>query len=215
MKEANEAASPKNGASAKTESGATEGKATGPDEGERLRKDLAAAQEEAAKWKNEYFLSLADTQNLRKSLQEDHREAVRYRAEGFLEELLPALDSFYMALSVSPKGEEAKNYQQGFQYIYNQLKAALDAEGVKEIIPKPGDRFDPSVMHAVDAVEGDDEDKVAKVYSKGYKLHERLIRPSMVAVYKKKGGEKPGETPAKETQAASDGAKKDSEAGKA
>ena len=53
-------------------------------------------------------MAYADTANLRKSLEADHREALRYRAEGFVENLLPALDSFYMALSAEPTSQEAK-----------------------------------------------------------------------------------------------------------
>lgn len=177
-----------------------------------LQENLAAMAAEAEKWKNEYYLSLADTQNLRKSLQEDHREVIRYRAEGFLDELIPALDSFYVALSVAPKSDEAKNYQQGFQYIYNQIQNALVEEGVSEILPKVGEAFDPTLMHAVDVEEGETENAVAKVYSKGYKLHDRLIRPAMVRVYKKVV-KKAEEKPASGTDAAD--AKKDSEAKKA
>jgi molecular chaperone GrpE len=157
-----------------------------PNEGAKLEEELKKAQEEAAKWKNSYYMELADTQNLRKSLEEDHREALRYRSVGFLENLLPALDSFYIALEAKPNSEEAKNYQQGFSYIYNQIQATLKNEGVVEILPKIGDAFDPSYMHAVEVKEGDEEGKVLQVYSKGYKLHDRLIRPVMVLVSKKK-----------------------------
>jgi molecular chaperone GrpE len=141
---------------------------------------------EAEKWKNSYYLELADTQNLRKSLEKDHQEALRYRSQGFLENLLPALDSFYIALEATPQSPEAKNYQQGFSYIYNQIEAALESEGVKDIVPKIGDPFDPKTMHAVDTKDGDRDGLVVQIYSKGYQLHDRLVRPVMVAVSKKK-----------------------------
>ena len=155
-----------------------------------LEKKLKAAEEEAAKWKNAYYTTLADTQNLRKSLEEDHRNALRYRSEGFLGSLIPALDSFHIALEATPNGEEAKNYRIGFQYIYNQIKATLEREGVSEIAPKEGDRFDATSMHAVDLVEGGEEGKVAKVLAKGYRLYDRMIRPAMVSVYGKKADDK-------------------------
>ena len=59
------------------------------------------------------------------------------------------------------------------------------SEGVKEILPKDGDTFDPKTMHALDTVEGDKDNLVTHVYSKGYLLHERLIKPAMVQVSKK------------------------------
>lgn len=138
-------------------------------------------------------MAYADMANLRKSLEADHRDAIKYRAEGFVENLLPALDSFYMALSVEPNGQEAKNYQQGFGFIYNQLQTALSNEGVTEILPKVGDFFDPAFMHAMEVEETEeDANKVLQVYSKGYRLHEKLIKPAMVKVSKKKE-DKPAE----------------------
>ncbi len=155
---------------------------------EELEDQLKAAKDEAFEWKNKYYSQLADVQNLRKSLEEDHRNALRYRSEGFLENLLPALDGFYLALNAQANSPEARNYQQGFTYIYNQIQNALESEGVSEILPKVGDEFDHSTMNAVDVIDGDEtnDGKVAFVFSKGYKLHEKLIRPANVKVYKKK-----------------------------
>ena len=104
-----------------------------------------------------------------------------------LEELLPALDGYYSALSIPPASDEVKNYLVGFQYIYNQITNVLTNEGVSEFEPKIGDRFDATNMHAVDAVEDDGEpNRIMKVYAKGYKLHDRMIRAAMVSVSKKK-----------------------------
>lgn len=165
--------------------------------------DAKKALEEAADWKNKYYLELADLQNLRKDLEKDHREAIKYRAEGFLENLLPALDSFYIALASPAKDEEAKRYQQGFQYIFNQIENTLTNEGVSEILPKVGDKFDATTMHAVDVKESDGEEGlILQVFAKGYRLHERLVRPVMVCVSKKKVESTPDQ-------------KKDSEAHKA
>ncbi len=188
---------------AKSEEGVPRGEAA------KLTAALNEALAEASRWKNEYYLSLADTQNLRKSIQDEHRDALKYRAAPFLEGLLPALDSFYSALQTTPNGEEAKNYKQGFQYIYNQLLETLKSEGMTEVVPAPGDRYDPSCMHAIDVVEGEKDNTIALVYAKGYLLHDRLIRPAMVQVYKKA----PVAADAKTTPEAA--AKKDSEAHKA
>lgn len=149
---------------------------------ERLKEELEKAQSDAEHWKNEYYRAYADMNNLRKNLEEDHRSAIRYRSQGFLENLLPALDSYYMAMTITPASPEAKNYQQGFIYIYNQFEQALEAEGVKKVTPQVGDAFDMLSMHAVDTVVGEEENKVTKVYMPGYYLHDRLIRGAMVQV---------------------------------
>ena len=139
-------------------------------------------------WKNEYYRAYADTQNLRKSLEKDHHEAIRYRAEGFIENLLPILDSFHMAIVSSPDKPELKNYVIGFSYIYRNLVSVLEEEGVKEVAPNEGDKFDPKYMEAVETMEIDEGEAniIKKVYANGYMLHDHLVRPARVLVTKLK-----------------------------
>ena len=153
-----------------------------------LEEKFEKASADAEHWKNEYYKAYADTQNLRRSLEEESRRAIRYRAEGFLTDLLPALDAFHMALEAPPPTKECANYLVGFGYIYNQIVESLASEGVSEISPKVGDKYDVNLMHAFETVEDDslEPGTVAKVYTKGYKLHDRLIRPARVAVAKAK-----------------------------
>ena len=134
-------------------------------------------------WKNEYYRAYADTKNLRNQLEKDHLAAMKYRAEGFIEELLPVLDSFYTVLKNEPSNPELKNYLIGFQYIYRNLVSALENEGVKEISPNIGDKFSPDTMNAMETKESEGEENlVVDVHVKGYKLHDRLIRPAGVTV---------------------------------
>lgn len=154
---------------------------------EALKEENAKLLKAVDDWKNKYYLSYADMDNLRKSIEKDHREALKYRASGFIEKLLPALDSFNLALKAEPKTEEMKNFLQGFSFIYTNLINVLKDEGVSELEPKIGDKFDERFMHAIDTIESDGEENlVAKVYANGYKLHDRLIRTAMVYVTKHK-----------------------------
>lgn len=154
---------------------------------EALKEENAKLLKAVDDWKNKYYLSYADMDNLRKSIEKDHREALKYRASGFIEKLLPALDSFNLALKAEPKTEEMKNFLQGFSFIYTNLINVLKDEGVSELEPKIGDKFDEKFMHAIDTIESDGEENlVAKVYANGYKLHDRLIRTAMVYVTKHK-----------------------------
>ncbi len=163
------------------------GKKVAKEKYQKALEELEKANSDKDHWKNEYYRAYADMQNLRRSIEEDKRVAIRYRSEGFLEKLLPALDAFRMALVADPQSQEAKNYRVGFQYIYNQLQQALEDEGVKEVSPKINDAYDISYMHAVDVEEREDlaPNTVTKVHSSGYKLHDRLVRPAMVTVSKK------------------------------
>lgn len=152
----------------------------------KLEEDLEKAKADVEHWKNEYYRAYADTKNLRNSLERDHKEALKYRAEGFIEELLPILDSFHMALGNEPTDPVLKNYLTGFQFIYKNLVSVLENEGVTEIVPEIEKDFNPATMQAVDSVEAEEAGKITKVYGKGYKLRDRLIRPAMVQVSVKK-----------------------------
>ena len=149
----------------------------------KVEEEKEKAKADAEHWKNEYFRAYADTQNLRKQLEKDHMSAMKYRAEGFIDELLPVLDSFYAVLKNEPTDPNLKNYLIGFQYIYRNLVSALENEGVTEISPKVGDKFSPDTMQAVDTKESEGEENIVlDVQFKGYKLHDRLIRPANVTV---------------------------------
>ena len=143
---------------------------------EKLRADVEH-------WKNEYYRAYADMQNLRKAIEKDHHEAIRYRAEGFVADLLPVLDGFHMALQNEAKSEEMKNFLIGFEYIYRNLVSVLENEGVTEFAPKVNDEFDPNTMQALETKFDEGKpNRVMQVMVKGYKLHDHLIRPAVVIV---------------------------------
>ena len=160
-----------------------------------LEEQLAKAKVDLEHWKNEYYRAYADTQNLRKSLEKEHSDIIKYRAIGFIEDLLPVLDSFHMALANEPTSQELKNYLVGFQFVYRNLVSVLENEGVVEIAPNIGDKFSDKTMNAVDiTVQEGEENLITKVYAKGYELHGRLIRPAQVSVSKNKKEEEPKES---------------------
>lgn len=150
------------------------------DEIEQLKSD-------SEHWKNEYYKAYADMANLRKDIQKDHEEVLKYRVEGFVDNLLGVLDSFDMAFKNEPNSPEMKNYLLGFKYVYNQLLEVLKNEGIEIIEPKIGDKFDESKMHAVEK-EFDEtlpEGSVKQLNLKGYKLHNHIIRAAMVVTSSK------------------------------
>lgn len=163
--------------------------------------EIEKLKSEVEHWKNEYYRAYADTKNLRTSLEKDHSQAMKYRAEGFIDSLLPVLDSFHMALMNEPTDPALKNYLTGFQYIYRNLVAALESEGVTEIAPKLNDKFDANIMNAVDTIEDEGEENLVKrVYCKGYKLHDRIVRPANVTVTVKPSKEEAKEPETKPEQ---------------
>ncbi|MCQ2087607.1 MAG: nucleotide exchange factor GrpE [Bacilli bacterium] len=149
---------------------------------EELEAQLKKANEEVEKWKNAYYRAYADMKNLRNSLEEEQTQLRKYRGMGFVEELLPVLDSFHVVLSNEPTDPNLKNYLMGFKFIYQNMLRALESEGVTEIAPQVGDKFDEATMNAVDSVEEEPINVIKKVSANGYKLHDRLIRPAQVTV---------------------------------
>lgn len=153
---------------------------------EELEQKLIQANEEIEAWKNKYYLAYADTQNMRKQYDKDHQQLIKYRAMGFIEKLLPILDGFHMALANEVTDSTLKNYLIGFEYIYKMMIDALESEGVKEISPKIGDKFDETIMDAVDTEESDQEENIVlRIYQKGYQLKDRMVRHARVVVSKK------------------------------
>ncbi|PAD18398.1 nucleotide exchange factor GrpE [Shouchella clausii] len=125
----------------------------------------------------------ADYENFRRRTKEEKEAQAKYRAQGFIEKLLPALDNFERALLVEPKHEEAKQLLQGMEMVYRQVEEALKQEGV-EPIPTEGELFDPHLHQAVMQVseEGYEPNQIVEELQKGYKLKDRVIRHSMVKV---------------------------------
>ena len=152
----------------------------------KCKDKIKELEEQANAWKNKYYQAYADMDNLRKLMEKDHQQMVKYRGQGFLESLLPILDNFYMAFKVTPSDPTLAAYCKGFEMIYNQMVSALELEGVKEITPQLGAKFDHNTMQAVDVVEGEEDDVVVQVANKGYLYRDRLVRPAMVIVSKVK-----------------------------
>jgi len=150
-----------------------------------LEEKLQAAETEIYNWKNKYAMMFADMDNLRKNQDKSFSEALRYRAEGFVDKLLPALESFHIALKNPVDDPKVKNYLVGFEYIYNQINQALADEGVKEIPVKINDAFDVMTMHALEVeVSEGPPNRVLKILSPGFKLHDRVVKQILVIVSK-------------------------------
>lgn len=139
-----------------------------------LEKELAAAKEA-------HIRTLAEYDNFRKRSQREKEGTWLEAKASCLSELLPILDNFDRALGVSESDFES--YKKGVEMIYQGLCETLKKLGV-EAFGEEGDSFDPNfhsaVMHTDDESLG--ENVVAQVFSKGYKIGEKVLRPAMVKV---------------------------------
>lgn len=133
---------------------------------------------------NNKFLRLqADFTNFKRRSEKEKESIYNYATEELVSKLLDALDNFERALSTA--GEKSDGFYQGVDMIYNQILNVLKGFGLEEI-SSLNEKFDPNLHHGVMTVESEDheEDTVIEVFQKGYKLKDKVIRPSMVKISK-------------------------------
>lgn len=144
-------------------------------------RDLAAEYLDALQRERASFI------NYRRRTEQERAETVQYATSSLIKKLLPVLDDFDRALASIPDEERKNNrWVEGVELIARKLHGIMEQEGV-EPIEALGQPFDPNLHEAVafeDNAGGNDkhEDTVAEVFSKGYKLRDRVIRPAMVKV---------------------------------
>ena len=131
-----------------------------------------------------YMRLMAEFQNFKRRAAKEKSDIHAFANERIIGDLLPVMDNFERALETETEDTEA--YAKGMQLIFEQMKTALEKAGLKEI-EALGLDFDPNVHNAVmtDNTEEYENDKISKVLQKGYKLNDKVIRPSMVAVNKR------------------------------
>ncbi len=144
------------------------------------------AEEVVVDFKDKYLKVLAEMENLRKRFETERTEVIKYRASSFIQNILPTVDMFEMAMNSQNVSDEIKNWLVGFEMILNNFKSTLEGEGVKEINVKKGDEFDGNLHHAIEEVDTDEVEpgKIFQVKMKGYTIHDKLLRPATVTVAK-------------------------------
>lgn len=127
----------------------------------------------------------ADFDNFRRRTRKEAEEITRFGSEQVILSLLPVLDNFERALAAAEGKPELTQFAAGMEMIFRQLQEALEKSGLA-VIPTAGEPFDPEKHHAVAQVETDEfeEDMIVDEIQKGYTLHEKVLRPSMVRVAK-------------------------------
>lgn len=130
----------------------------------------------------------ADLENYRKRALRERQESVQSVQATLMGSLLPALDSFDMALAAIRTGEAVNldSLKEGLELAYGQLRTALSQAGLEEIDATQR-AFDPNVHEALSQQESAEvaEGRVLHQVRKGYRLRDRLIRPASVIVAKK------------------------------
>ena len=152
---------------------------------EELKKELEQAIEDKKR-------ALAEAENTRRRGIKDLEQSRKYGHLSFAREMLSVVDSLESAVNSSPQNkdeltDEIKNFIVGVEMTLEQLKQVFNNHNISKIDPQ-GDKFDYNVHQAMFEKETDEVEPglIIEVMQSGWSLHDRLLRPAMVGVSKKK-----------------------------
>lgn len=151
--------------------------------------DIDPKDEEIQQLKNnvqeeeKYLRLYAEFENYKRRIQKENQTMKAYKAQDVLNDILPTIDNIERALQIEGEDEQFKSLQKGVEMVYESLLNALKNNGLEKIEAE-GQQFDPNIHQAV--VQDDNPDyesgQVTQELQTGYKLKERVLRPSMVKV---------------------------------
>jgi molecular chaperone GrpE len=155
----------------------------------KLREEIKVLRKEKEEYLTGWQRAKADYINLQKEQIDSYSKNSIIAKEKFLENILPAIDSFDMAFSNKESWEKVdSNWRMGVEYIYSQIIKGLEDSGIEKI-DKTGVIFDPLIHQSIETIKTDDESKdhtIEKIIQTGYKIGERIIRPAKVNIYEYK-----------------------------
>jgi molecular chaperone GrpE len=161
-----------------------------------LEELLAEAQAQIETQRDALLRAVADAENTRKRVQAEATTSQKFAIERFAESLLPVVDSLEAAVAAMADAPQAM--REGVELTLRQLLGAFEKVHLRAVEARPGDRFDPYRHQAMAAVPSEAEpNSIVSVMQKGYALHERVLRPTLVTVAR--AIENPAENPISDT----------------
>lgn len=151
----------------------------------KASEDKAEEQDELAAMEHKYKLALADYQNLLKQTAKEKIDFALYANEKLIFNILPVYDNLKLSLLHFPQDGPGQ-WKIGLEHVVQQFKKSLEENGLEEIITKD-QKFDHALMEAVktrDTQDQEQDDMVVEELKGGYKLHNKVIIPARVNVYK-------------------------------
>lgn len=157
---------------------------------ETLRAGYEKKEQETREAQERFMRTLADFDNYKKRTQRDQADALKYANEKLIKELLPVIDNLERALAHSRETRDFDRMMEGVELIQKQLLSALGKFGVAPIesLNQPFDPFLHQSIGQIEVEEGSEtkENQVVRETQRGYHLNDRVLRPSLVMIAKKK-----------------------------
>lgn len=117
-------------------------------------------------------------------LDKDKAEFKKYGSQKLLEAIIEPILNIEQAVEAGKKQEAVSAYVMGFEMLLNQLYSELKDFGVSTIEAKSGDIFNPELHFAMRVEEGGEANTIKELKKKGFKLHDRVIKPATIIVFK-------------------------------
>lgn len=159
----------------------TDEQAAAPDPGE-LEARLRELESELAETRDRHLRLAADFDNFRKRARQEQLEMIQHAGGTMVEKLLPFLDDLHRVLEHAPEGVDP-SWLKGLELTVQGLEGMLAEQGVSPI-STVGERFDPKLHEAIGTEESDEhpEDTIVQELRRGYRHHDRVVRPALVRV---------------------------------
>ncbi len=166
------------------ENTAAEEKSVSEGASEDCEKRLKMLEEEVKKWKEAALRYAAEVENLKKAFKREKEEYYKFALESVFKELLPSIDNLERSLEAFAQSQNLDALKEGVELSLKVLLQTLEKFGLTQFEPAIGDMFEPHIHEALSTEEHPEvpDGGITKVYQKGYKLHERVIRPALVCV---------------------------------
>lgn len=148
---------------------------------------IVELEEETAKWKDSYIRKIAEFENIKKRMEKEKEEFLRFANEKLILKLLEVVDNLERAVNSSKTTEDFNSLIKGVEMTLSQINRVLTEEGVEALDAK-GKEFNPYEHHAMMQEESEkhEDNIVMDEFQKGYKMKDKIIRPALVKVSKNK-----------------------------
>lgn len=149
----------------------------------QLQARIAQLEKELSDYRDQWLRAVADYKNFKRRTEQERADLIRSASAGLLLKLLPVVDDLERATASTTPDVEATPWYNGFKLIPHKLKTVLESEGVTAI-EALGQDFDPNLHEAViyEPAGPGQEGKVVGELQRGYRLRDRVLRPTMVKV---------------------------------
>lgn len=144
---------------------------------------LAACRREVEQLRDKNLRLMAEARNLQQRAMREKQEALKFAESEFARELLVVLDDFERTIESAKSAQEPKTVAEGVQIVYDHFMKVLRSRSI-EPIEAVGQSFDPTYHEALLQQPSDTVPSgvVLQDIARGYRMHDRVLRPSRVIV---------------------------------